>query len=314
MGFDRVVPYALLLIPLPGCALMAGDDLGSDDGAEAVGELTAPFISYNGVSLNGVGLHGVSPEGVPLDGIALAGTSIGGMTLDGMSIDDVRIEGSELTGIVGGEVLGGDDLVGARMSGILSDGHTLPMRIEWAELLPGPSDDIWAYGVSYAQADGGWSALCGTGAAIALTGTWNLAVGEAGGGAWTPSSSAFTFGCRGAALAKCVELGYSPWATVSSTPLRDHHQACTRMMRADYCGDGTAWTKSGTLINLYDNLGIQTDSTSWRIDAEWLPDGALCIDKRRDFQRGVPTCWHAKKKASCGSFDRGALLIDEYKH
>ncbi len=313
MGFDRVVPYALLLITSPGCALMAGDDLGVE-GGETVGELTAPFISYNGVSLNGVDLHGVSPDGVPLDGIDLAGTSLGGMTLDRMSIDSVRIEGSELTGIVGGEVVGGDQLIGARMIGILSDGHALPMRIEWAELLPGASDDIWVYGVSYAHGRGRWSPLCGTGAAIALTGTWNLAAGVTGGGAWSPSSSAFTFGCRGAALAKCVEHGYEPWATVSSTPLRDHHQACTRMMRADYCGDGTAWTKSGTLINLYDDLGIQTDSTSWRIDAEWLPDGALCIDKRRDFRRGKPSCWHEKKKNSCGSFDRGALLINEYKH
>ena len=314
MGFDRVVPYALLLITSPGCALMAGDDLGSDDGGETVGELTAPFISYNGESLNGVGLHGVNPDGVPLDGIDLTGTSIDGMTLDGVRVDDVRLEGSELTGMVGGEVLGGHELVGTRMIGILADGPALPMRIDWAELLPGASGDIWAYGVSYAQFGGGWSPLCGTGSAIALTGTWNLAAGEAGGGAWSPSSSAFTFGCHGAALAKCVELGYEPWATVSSTPLRDHHQACTRMMRADYCGDGTAWTKSGTLINLYDDLGIQIDSTSWRIDAEWLPDGALCIDKRRDFGRGVPRCWHEKKKSSCGSFDSGALLINEYKH
>jgi len=314
MGFVRVTPYVLLLITSAGCAMTAGDDLGSDDDGAAIGELTAPFISYNGVSLNGVGLHGVSPDGVPLSGIALQGVSTRRMSIGGMSIRRMSIDGSELTGIVGDEVLGGDEMVGTEMSGILSDGRALPMRIESAEILSGASGDIWAYGVSYAQADGSWTPLCGSGSAIALTGIWNLAAGVAGGGAWSASSSAFTFGCRGAALAECVELGYQPWASVSSTPLRDHHQACTRMIRADYCGDGTAWTEPGVQINLYDSLGIQSDSTSWRTDAEWLPDGARCIARMRDFRNGKPSCWHEKKKGACGSFDDGALLIDEYRH
>jgi hypothetical protein len=308
MGLDRFAPYVLLLFPLSGCALVAGDDLGSEDGGGSIGKQTAAFISYNGGSLNGVDLHG---DG--LSGIALAGMSLGGMSLGGVTIDGVTVDGSELTGIVDDEVIGGDQMVGARMSGVLSDGRALPMRIESAELQAGVHDDLWAYEVSYAQADGSWSPLCGSGSAIALTGTWNLASGVPGGGAWSASSTAFTFGCSGAALAKCVELGYEPWATVSSTPLRDHHQACTRMMRADYCGDGKAWTKAGALINLYDNLGIQIDATSWRTDAEWLPDGALCIDKMRNFNHGKPSCWH-EKKGKCGSFDGGALLIDEYKH
>jgi hypothetical protein len=292
---------------------MAGDDLGSDDGGGSIGELTAAFITYNGRSLNGVDLQGVSPDGVPLGGTALEGMRIGGMSIDGVDLDSVSIEGSELTGIAGEEIFGGERMVGARMSGILSEGHALPMRIDSAELLPGTHDDIWAYGVSYAQADGSWSPLCNSGSAIALTGTWNLAAGVERGGDWSASSSAFTFGCRGASLAKCVELGYEPWATVSSTTLRDHHQACTRMMRADYCGDGTAWTEAGALINVYDNLGIRTDAKSWRIDAEWLPDGARCIDKRRDFHPGKPKCLH-EKKGPCGTFDRGALLIDEFNH
>ncbi len=314
MGFDRVVPYVLLLILSPGCALIAGDDLGSDDADGPAGTLTLPFITYNGVSLTGVSLRGVSREGVPLSGITLEGMSIAGMSIGGMSIDGVSIDGSELTGIVGEEAVGGEQMVGARMSGVLSNGRALPMRIESAELLPGVHGDIWAYDVSYEQTSGNWSRLCGSDGAIALTGTWNLAAGVPGGGAWSASSSTFTFGCRGAALAKCVELGYEPWATDSSTSLRDHHQACTRMIRADYCGDGKSWTESGVKINLYDDLGIQTDSASWRIDAEWLAGEALCIDKRRDFRHGKPSCWHQKKKSSCGSFAGGALLIDEYRH
>ena len=30
----------------------------------------------------------------------------------------------------------------------------------------------------------------------------------------------------------------------------DHHQACVRMVRADYCGDGRSWTVNGRRVNL----------------------------------------------------------------
>ena len=102
-----------------------------------------------------------------------------------------------------------------------------------------------------------------------LSGTWNLGSGVVGGGSWTNSSTTFTFGCRGAALAKCVELGYKPWKIVNGVSLRNHHQACVRMIRADYCGDGKPWTQDGTPINVYDSLNIQTDAATYKLDAEW---------------------------------------------
>jgi len=69
-------------------------------------------------------------------------------------------------------------------------------------------------------------------------------------------------------------------------------------------------TITGTLINLYDDAGVQVDTESWPVDAEWGPDGALCVNHVRG--GSLPSCFSEKQSASCGSFENGALLIDEY--
>ncbi len=110
-----------------------------------------------------------------------------------------------------------------------------------------------------------------------------------------------------------MELGYKPWKTVGGTLLRNHHQACTRMIGADYCGDGKPWTANGTPINVFDSKGIQTDAASWHTDAEWVPSGARCLDTGRLFQSGQPQCYQKLRDVhSCGTFQNGALLVNEY--
>jgi hypothetical protein len=61
--------------------------------------------------------------------------------------------------------------------------------------------------------------------------------------------------------------------------MRDLYNACVRMMRADYCGDGQATTRDGTLIDLYDDRRIQTlDQQSDReFEAGWTAGGAVCV-------------------------------------
>jgi hypothetical protein len=297
---------ALLLInlALPGCSL---GDLEEED----LGQQQSAVIGLNGMSLNGMSINGMSLNGMSINGMSLNGMSLNGMSLNGMSLD-----GSQISGLTGELPVSGAGLVGSTMNAQLSNGEALPIRIDSAETLEGPNADVWAYGLSY-LADGTWSPLCGTQAgapvlAVALAGTWNNGSGVTGGGAWTASSSSFTFGCRGTALAKCVEFGYKPWSTVGGTLLRDHHQACTRMLRADYCGDGTSWTADGTLINVYDDLDIQSDDASWLIDAEWTATGAVCTNNIRNFHSGSPGCIAMLDDPDCGDFSGGALLINEY--
>jgi len=139
--------------------------------------------------------------------------------------------------------------------------------------------------------------------------------------AWVDDSSSFTFACRGASIAKCVELGYEPWSSVGNVSLRDYHQACVRMLRADYCGDGSSWTVDGTLINVYDNLGIQHDSEKWKTEAEWTPAGARLVSKENHtrvklHKHSAPNCFDqlvSKDAGDVSHFAAGALLFSEYK-
>ena len=52
------------------------------------------------------------------------------------------------------------------------------------------------------------------------------------------SDKGFTLTCAADAQGKCVRFGYKPWKVVrGGVSLADYHQACIRMVRADYCGN-----------------------------------------------------------------------------
>jgi hypothetical protein len=79
-------------------------------------------------------------------------------------------------------------------------------------------------------------------------------------------------------------MGYKFWKTSEDgTPLWDVYQACTRMLRADYCGDGRPHTRDGTLVNVYDTLGIQSPQAQSELtfEAAWTAGGAVCVRKVR---------------------------------
>lgn len=82
---------------------------------------------------------------------------------------------------------------------------------------------------------------------------------------------------------KCQGWGYD------AVTLPAHHAACVRMTMADYCGDGRSFTMNGTRIDLYDDLGINKDTTPaaspFRLEAIWSGEGArarlVCLSKAR---------------------------------
>jgi ADYC domain len=103
----------------------------------------------------------------------------------------------------------------------------------------------------------------------------------------------FTFACENGAIAKCIGWGYKPWAKKDGHSLADLHQACTRMARADYCGDGRSHTREDNPIDMYDGLAVLTRATEasagWEparasFEAAWSPQGALCLARTRDGQ------------------------------
>lgn len=66
-------------------------------------------------------------------------------------------------------------------------------------------------------------------------------------------------------IAKCVDMGYKPWTSAAD----ELHQACVRMVRADFCGDGVPFTVDGTAIDVQDWTGVQTPTTSMTWEAHF---------------------------------------------
>lgn len=185
------------------------------------------------------------------------------------------------------KIIKGKDLKGAQLNAVDEQGRKLDFEIKDVELDPkDPEKETYLYTVFYrdsANAQG--KNLCTPDAenvakAIPLTGSWDKT------GAHTESSDIITFGCTSGVLAKCVRMGYKPWKTINGTSLRDYHQACTRMARADYCGNGKSHTRDGTPINIYDVLGIQkkTPHTGMVFEAAWSPEGATFINRTRWYE------------------------------
>jgi hypothetical protein len=127
-----------------------------------------------------------------------------------------------------------------------------------------------------------------------------------------------TYSCMDGVIAKCVDWGYAPWLTDA-----DMHASCTRLARADYCGNGTPWTMDGTLVNVYDRLGIQSPSSGddMKFEAAWGVDGAICVGKSRyeihdaSGHSVLPACFATLPK--CTGIDdaaaSGAMLANRSK-
>lgn len=149
--------------------------------------------------------------------------------------------------------------------------------------------------------------------AIPVAGRWDYRQGVLGGGSKLDDPSTFTFACEGSAITKCIHLGYKPWATVNGTSLAGHHQTCTRLIRADFCGDGTSYTVDGQWVNLYDGVGLQQDTEEWYLEAEWDGAGARCFSPHNRYHSHVP-CYLERTQSACGQlshFSTGTLLMSE---
>ncbi len=172
---------------------------------------------------------------------------------------------------------------GSKIMGFDAQGHRLKFQIRSAEVdQQDPQQETYLYTVFYQTKNQTWQNYCRAtnhfaAKAIALPGTWDRQ------GTYQGNEDQLTFSCLSGALAKCVRLGYKPWQTINGRSLQDYHQACVRMIRADYCGDGTAHTRDGTQINIYDRLGIQKRYvvSGMSFEAAWGIDGAQSIHRTR---------------------------------
>ncbi|MRG91938.1 ADYC domain-containing protein [Polyangium spumosum] len=284
IGWRRATARAsILLTMLAGAACT---EQTADEEEEVITSVQA-LSTTNGLALNGIALNGLA-----LNGIALNGVSLNGLALNG-----VKLEGTEFVGkTADGKPVAPEAFLGAIFTGMLSNGQTISLRID--DRVTSTRPDVFLYEISYLSnpKQDDWKSLCGTSGgtprrAIPLPGTWDYSQKTTTSGMHLPSETSFTFACRPYAIAKCVELGYKPWSDVTECakpgvckeiPGTLLHQACTRMLRADYCGDGVPHTQDGTPVDVWDELGIQASAgNEFVFEAEWTPMGARCIEHTR---------------------------------
>ena len=273
----------------------------------------------NGAQLNGAQLNGAQLNGAQLNGAQLNGAQLNGLWLNGAQLNGAQLNGAQLNGAqLNGTNVTGTLSNGSQVTLRIDNAQQVPYMestcdvIETCRINPktheevctdktvctwanvpsdGPNSDIWLYNVTNA-ANG--QSICpttdafGTTLAMPVAGRWNVT--NPGGKDANTSSTYFTFSCRDAALAKCAERqGYKPWASFLVPNSNGwyvsgdwYHQTCVRMVRADYCGDGSPHTVNGTPIDVYDGINVQSDDGSQTaIEAEWTPVGARCISAYR---------------------------------
>lgn len=331
-------PFARIGMMLAALALCGGCAIEQQTPEEPVAEHEAASTLHNTVGINGGGSNGGGSNGggsngggsngggsngggsngggsngedANLVGLTFDLTTISGFTWSGVSIVGAWFDSGGLKLLRSdGAVLSGQSLVGIEISGKLDDGSSVTLRLDEAESFSSAvGDSLRRYVISFTRPGSDVRAyVCGkddSGApikTIPITGRWNYEEGVPGGGSKEENFTLITFACQGYALYKCIDYGYPPWKKKNGVWLNKHHQACVRMIRADYCGDGRPWTVDGTIINLYDNLGIQVDTEGWPMEAEWDIDGARCLSHQRiQNMPTVPECLFERTPEVCGN-------------
>ena len=211
----------------------------------------------------GIAGAGASVRAPPL--IELVGTRLRARLADGSVREGAALVGGVLT------LSAGDRILRVRLVGIDGASHDSDRQ-------------IWLYDFRVVATSGAEQPLCepdSDGRRFALP----IAGRSDGAGILTaPESGAIELVCTSSPQGKCVRLGYAPWRRGSDgRPMLDWYNACVRMMRGDYCGDGQPFTRNGTRIEIYDHVGVRRPgrNRSFRFEAAWDSRGAVCVAHTR---------------------------------
>jgi len=200
------------------------------------------------------------------------------------SLKSVEVQGTEFkVTLTDGRVLRSREIVGARLT-IAMGGQMVRVRIDGVERDPDAKNgEVWLHTFSAELADGTWQNVCDPGPDGRRQGFPVAGRPRADGMLEPADPGVFELACSSGALGKCVRFGYRPWAFKDGLELREVYNACIRMVRADYCGNGTATTKDGQAIDIYDDLAIQKAENDPAMDFEagWTEEGAACVRRVR---------------------------------
>jgi hypothetical protein len=203
-----------------------------------------------------------------------------------------------------GRVLTSPDLVGAVLT--IRDSDGVVRRIKLAGLSDDPRDrsrTIKLHDFQVEVAPGEWRPYCQK---------WP-ADGTQAGIPMATANGGFELVCTAGSKVKCVRFGYAPWATgPDGQSLRPLWEACNRMVRADYGGQGEATTLDGQIIDMYDPQGIQKPDylLGHGFEAGWGPDGAVCVNHVRVKQNTSLAALEARYPRLKGR--TGAVCTEEF--
>ncbi|MBL0692250.1 ADYC domain-containing protein [Comamonas sp. JC664] len=193
----------------------------------------------------------------------------------------------------------GEALIGARLYQ-----DTVPSADTWLDIIDvtdasvfpategsgmwASSNHTYLYEVHYTPTGGSTSLpLCAMGVnrAVPVQGLFTTQ------GARQESTQRFTLGCDAGVIAKCYRWGYMPWRDGAQQPgaITEAHWSCTRMARADYCGQGIPFTQDGTRIQPWDALtpaiisppGPVSSVEDMSFEAGWNTQGPACLSHLR---------------------------------
>lgn len=232
-------------------------------------------------------------NGVPLDAVDLTGAPLADVTVQEVWVGtdpnnerlaSVGVEGGILYGIgESGAKYAGADFIGGLI--LLKDnryGWSIPTTMAIRDFVEEGSRSRYELEYQSAITEGAWLPTCvkdGETDEYTAILFGDLRV-DPHDGSMSDAPGTLYFGCVSGAVGKAVMWGYAPWVYGSQL-----HQTATRMVRADYCGDGTSYTQPGNGLQLQDTLGEWTFADpSEATEAVWLADGVACLGKPRDSQ------------------------------
>lgn len=288
-------PFLVLACLMVGGAVLAGEPQNKQSAAllargksrvrPCQGQTPDRSVGPQGTMLWGTGRKVVADEmSSVLTSVDASRVRLGGTTLKGVHIEDGHLVAPSLAP---------EGLIGAVFQGTSSDDQPVEVALCGAEPASKDRSMVWYRIELWNPRSASWENPCvATGRvpeprALAVRGVWD----ETGAHHEVPGK--FTFACENGAIAKCIDWGYKPWAMKDGHSLAELHQACTRMARADYCGDGRSHTRQDNTIDMYDDLQVLTRATQasrgWvperaSFEAAWKPDGAWCLARTREGQ------------------------------
>lgn len=196
----------------------------------------------------------------------------------------LKVEGTTFVLVTPDRRLTSQDLVGGELDMDI-DGAPATVRID--SVTPSKEQpDVLLHVFSIKDPETGeFSPLCepdayGRSAGFPVEGAWNDK------GEFVKDAKAWFLTCTSGSQGKCILWGYNPWKEgPKGQDLVPYYEACQHTVRADYDGRGQAFTKNGTTIDVFDDIGIQTSDTAddpkFAFEAGWGRGGAVCADRTR---------------------------------